>query len=95
MKGQIERIVEIDEHTVVGWGTLEDGMTFDLPLARSSFHEVGNEVMWNLSEEDCPASHTIIVVGGLHATIHFADQTEEGWEVLHTVVLTKEKGKTN
>lgn len=78
---EVNGIIESIEDDVA-WGTLEDGMTFDVPANK---HSVGDTVKYFVhdddEEEECGYTHSIILFGSTRATLYACNLTDEGLEI--------------
>lgn len=80
--GSIDRIDD-----GVAWGEFESGLTFDIP---SFGHMVGDEVRLGFIEtedDDNEITHCFVIMGDRHATVIFAQENDQGLEILETEIL--------
>jgi hypothetical protein len=82
--GKIERITD-----GVAWGTFVQDFTFDLPV--SDDHKVGDDVRMseNISVEETGSTHLFMIMGDRVATVYFCNETDEGFEIVHTERFTR------
>lgn len=73
----------------VAWGTFDSGTTFDIPVDELN-HPVGDDVSLKTGyDESMGYSHLMMVMGNNLCTVFFMAETENGYEVLDSDVLTR------
>jgi hypothetical protein len=86
-EGYIEEITP-GQHDgmVTAWGSFDDGETFDIPLSKEFFYEVGDAVLMRYAdgEEHVACDRVYIVMGKHYASLLYCAESldGEGYEIV-------------